>query len=75
VVAQLPLKQKGMQAFTAQEILDAFKSEDIKFFNQPEKIKEYLLTFQLRDVNLLLMSSGNFGGIDLVTLANKLLIN
>lgn len=69
------LKQKGMQAFTAQEILDAFKSEDIKFFNQPEKIKEYLLTFQLRDVNLLLMSSGNFGGIDLVTLANKLLIN
>lgn len=69
------LKQKGMQAFTEQEIFDAFKSKDLKFFNQPEEIKAYLLTFQLRDVNLLLMSSGNFGGIDLVTLANKLLFN
>ncbi len=69
------LKQKGMQAFTEEEILNAFKSKELKFYNQPEKIKAYLLTFQLRDVNLLLMSSGNFGGIDLVTLANKLLLN
>ncbi|WP_304065799.1 UDP-N-acetylmuramate--L-alanine ligase [Pedobacter glucosidilyticus] len=69
------LKQKGMEAFTEQEIFDAFKSKDIKFFNQPEKIKAYLLTFELRDANLLLMSSGNFGGIDLVTLAKKLLYN
>lgn len=65
--------QKKMTPFTEADVINAFKKEGIKFFNQPEKIKEYLLTFNLTEINLLLMSSGNFGGIDLVTLAKSFL--
>lgn len=65
--------QKNIMPFNDRDVINAFQKEGIKFFNQPEKIKEYILTFNLIEINLLLMSSGNFGGIDLVTLAKSLL--
>jgi UDP-N-acetylmuramate: L-alanyl-gamma-D-glutamyl-meso-diaminopimelate ligase len=66
--------QKKMKPFSKEKVLEAFNNKNLKFFNQPEKIKSYLQTFQFSDTNLLMMSSGNFGGINLVILT-KLLIN
>lgn len=66
--------QKKMQPFSKEKVIVAFDDIKIKFFNQPEKIKSYLQTFEFNKINLLMMSSGNFGGIDLVTLT-KLLLN
>lgn len=66
--------QKKMQPFSKEKVIVAFDDKKIKFFNQPEKIKSYLQTFEFNNINLLMMSSGNFGGIDLVTLT-KLLLN
>lgn len=66
--------QKKMKPFSKEKVLKAFNNKNLKFFNQPEKIKSYLQTFQFSDTNLLMMSSGNFGGINLVILT-KLLIN
>ena len=68
------VKQKGKELFTEQEILDAFKSKSIKYFNNSEKIKEALRALNLINSNVLFMSSGNFGGIDLVTLSKKNLL-
>jgi UDP-N-acetylmuramate: L-alanyl-gamma-D-glutamyl-meso-diaminopimelate ligase len=65
--------QKKMQPFTKEKVLAAFNNENIKFFNHPDKIKTYLQTFTFIDLNLLMMSSGNFGGIDLVNLTKSLL--
>lgn len=66
--------QKKMQPFSELKVKKAFNNNEIKFFNHPEKIKSYLQTFQFENINLLMMSSGNFGGIDLVML-KKLLLN
>ncbi|MBD3748838.1 MAG: peptidoglycan synthetase [Sphingobacteriales bacterium] len=65
--------QKKMKPFSETKVIQAFKNDKLKFFNQPEKIKSYLLTFKFDNVNLLMMSSGNFGGIDLMMLKKLLL--
>ena len=64
--------QKKMQPFSQEEVTEAFNEENIKFFNQPENLKDYLLEFEFDNTNLLMMSSGNFGSIDLVTLTTSL---
>ena len=64
--------QKKMQPFSQEEVTEAFNDENIKFFNQPENLKDYLLKFDFNNTNLLMMSSGNFGSIDLVTLTTSL---
>ena len=64
--------QKKMQPFSQEEVTEAFNDENIKFFNQPENLKDYLLEFDFNNTNLLMMSSGNFGSIDLVTLTTSL---
>lgn len=66
--------QKRMQPFSEKKVINAFNDKKLKFINQPEKIKTYLETFDFNKTNLLMMSSGNFGGIDLVTLTKLLLI-
>jgi UDP-N-acetylmuramate: L-alanyl-gamma-D-glutamyl-meso-diaminopimelate ligase len=65
--------QKKMKPFSESKVIEAFKRDDLKFFNHPEKIKSYLQTFQFDNVNLLMMSSGNFGGINLVEFTELLL--
>ena len=67
--------QKKMKPFSQEKVIDAFLNENLKFFNQPEKIKSYLQTFEFKQLNLLMMSSGNFGGIDLKKLTNLLIYN
>jgi len=64
--------QKKMKPFSQEEVTEAFNDENIKFFNQPENLKDYLLEFDFNNTNLLMMSSGNFGSIDLVTLTTSL---
>ncbi len=68
------VKQKGKELFTEQEILEAFKSKHIKYFNKSEEIKDALGALNQGNYNVLFMSSGNFGGIDLVTLSKKILL-
>ncbi|MBU2045235.1 MAG: peptidoglycan synthetase, partial [Bacteroidetes bacterium] len=65
--------QKKMKPFSERKVIEAFKRKDLKFFNHPEKIKSYLQTFQFDNINLLMMSSGNFGGINLVEFTQLLL--
>jgi len=45
------------------------------FFDQPTALTTFLDSFDTANCNVLMMSSGNFGGINLVDLADKLLKN
>ncbi len=64
--------QKSLKPFPKDKVMEAFSNKKLKFFNQAEKMEDYLKSLSLINSNLLMMSSGTFGGIDLVTLAQSL---
>lgn len=65
--------QKKMKPLTGEEVVKAFGDKKLYFYDNPDKLKKHLLSFKMPVCNLLMMSSGTFGGIDLVTLANTFL--
>jgi len=65
-------EQKKMEPYPEETVAEAF-ARPITFFNQPMALKAYLERVVLLNANLLMMSSGNFGGIDLIELKNKIL--
>ncbi|TYB73891.1 peptidoglycan synthetase [Bizionia gelidisalsuginis] len=58
------LEMKQLEAISHQQIADAFKREDLIIYTNPEDFKNYLLSQNLENTALLLMSSGNYGGLD-----------
>lgn len=64
---------KKMQPYEESFVRSTIRRQDLIYFDQPEKLKEYLEQQELIGTNLLLMSSGNFGGLDLIALTEKLL--
>jgi len=65
--------QKQMEPYPAEVVKQAFAKDNLTFFNDPKLLAQTLESSKLANANLLIMSSGNFGGIDLVELKNKLL--
>lgn len=65
-------EQKKMEPYSA-EVVEAAFARNVKFFNEPVLLNNYLQNHKLFNSNLLMMSSGNFGGIDLIELKNKIL--
>ena len=63
--------QKRIEPYGEEEVKIAFGNEKLKFFNNPEILVRFLFGINYKGKNLLLMSSGNFAGIDL----NELTIN
>ncbi|GAB2691286.1 Mur ligase family protein [Mucilaginibacter koreensis] len=66
-------EQKKMEPYEANVVKDAFQRTDLQFFNSSAELVTYLESFAYADKNLLLMSSGNFGGLDLQDLSNKVI--
>ncbi len=65
-------KQKKIMPLNRADIQNAFKDANLKFFNQIEDLENELLSINFKNSNLLLMSSGNFSGLDLIKLAREL---
>jgi UDP-N-acetylmuramate: L-alanyl-gamma-D-glutamyl-meso-diaminopimelate ligase len=65
--------QKQMEPYDANFVKEAFKRLDLMFFDQSNELQHYLKQQAYAGKNLLLMSSGNFGGINLNTLAEEIL--
>lgn len=65
--------QKKLEPYDAAAVKVAFSKDDLLFFNKPLELKSYIDQQDLTGTNLLLMSSGNFGGVNLTELANDLL--
>ncbi|MFP2996200.1 Mur ligase family protein [Spongiivirga sp. MCCC 1A20706] len=55
---------KRLDNLSETEIKDAFKREDLRVFTQPETFHSFLKEQDFINTSLLLMSSGNYGGID-----------
>ncbi len=55
---------KGLEEIKHTQIVDAFQREDLMVFTNPADFKTFLFTKTFEDTSLLLMSSGNYGGLD-----------
>ncbi|RIV46987.1 UDP-N-acetylmuramate--L-alanine ligase [Flagellimonas pelagia] len=65
------LKIKGMTEVSPQQILEAFGRPDIKVFTDVKGFQDFVYGQQFENSTLLLMSSGNYGGLDFEKLAEK----
>lgn len=59
------LEHKGLPSISVQEVQDAFLPSQVNVFNVSEEIANYLKGKNWNNKVLLLMTSGNFDGIDL----------
>lgn len=67
------LEHKKLPAISKKEVVKAFENEDLLVFTDTQKLKDFLLEQDWYEKNLLLMSSGNFGGLDYKALAEEIL--
>jgi UDP-N-acetylmuramate: L-alanyl-gamma-D-glutamyl-meso-diaminopimelate ligase len=58
------VKIKKLEEVTAQQIADAFQRDDLIIYTNPEEFKDFLFSQDFTNKTLLLMSSGNYGGLD-----------
>ncbi len=65
--------EKKIKPFEGKDVMKAFGNKKLNFYDNPDELRIHLETFEMKDCNLLMMSSGTFGGIDLVTLAKSFL--
>jgi UDP-N-acetylmuramate: L-alanyl-gamma-D-glutamyl-meso-diaminopimelate ligase len=61
-------EQKKIEPYPAEAVKNAFANDNLLFFNEPAELLKYLEALDITNSNLLMMSSGNFGGINLVGL-------
>ena len=67
------IEHKKLEDISPEEVKQVFGNENILIFNNSEALKNYLESQNWTDTNLLLMSSGNYDGIDVDIFAKKLL--
>lgn len=66
-------KLKRIEPYDENVVKTSFGNIKLKFFNNAEILERFLRTINYKGKNLLLMSSGNFGGINLEDLKDKIL--
>ena len=64
------LEIKQLEAITEDQIFEAFGRKDLKVFTDPKAFKAFLKSKTYIDHVLLLMSSGNYGGLDFEEIKN-----
>ena len=55
---------KKLEKVTEEQIANAFQRDDLIIYTDPAQFKDYLFGQQFENTALLLMSSGNYGGLD-----------
>ncbi len=58
------VKIKQLEEVSEQDIAAAFEREDLAIYTDPADFKEFLFSHSMENMALLLMSSGNYGGLD-----------
>lgn len=58
------VKIKQLEKVTYEQIAKAFKRDNLVIYTNPVEFKQFLFSADLNDSALLLMSSGNYGGLD-----------
>ncbi len=65
------VKIKGLEKVTETQIREAFQREDLIIYTNQEDFQKFVLNQNFENTALLLMSSGNYGEVDLVELAKR----
>ncbi len=58
------VKIKKLNKIKVEQIAEAFQREDLVIYNNPAEFKAFLFLQKFKNTSLLLMSSGNYGGLD-----------
>ncbi|WP_372745585.1 UDP-N-acetylmuramate--L-alanine ligase [Lutibacter sp.] len=58
------LEIKKLEVITEKQIRDSFQREDLIVYTNPEEFQTFLFNQNFENTALLLMSSGNYGGLD-----------
>lgn len=58
------VKIKQLSAVSYDQIASSFKRDDLIIYTNPDEFKDFLFTCDLNNSALLLMSSGNYGGLN-----------
>lgn len=58
------VKIKQLEEVTYEQIAESFKRKDLIIYTNPTAFKDFLFNFDLNNTALLLMSSGNYGGLN-----------
>jgi UDP-N-acetylmuramate: L-alanyl-gamma-D-glutamyl-meso-diaminopimelate ligase len=66
------VKIKRLKEVSEQQIAKAFKRDDLIIYTDPKEFKDFLFSRDLANTALLLMSSGNYGGLDFDEVKNLL---
>ncbi len=61
---------KQLDAVSEQQIKTAFEREDLIVYTNPDAFKDFLFSQNFKDTATLLMSSGNYGGLDFKEVEN-----
>jgi len=61
---------KKLDSITPNQVLTAFGRKDLLVFTDSKKLEKYLSNLNWKEMNLLMMSSGNFEGINMKNLIN-----
>ncbi|NBB21157.1 peptidoglycan synthetase [Runella sp. CRIBMP] len=69
------LAHKRLDAIEPSEVKAAFQRDDLQVFTNNEALQQFLLEQKWEQSNLLMMSSGTFGGLNLKELAGKIIKN
>jgi UDP-N-acetylmuramate: L-alanyl-gamma-D-glutamyl-meso-diaminopimelate ligase len=72
-IDQEAMKLKQMSPLDPQLIISAFGRNDMRVFSDKEQLQQFLLSQNWQDNNLLLMTSGQFGGMDVAGLVKEML--
>lgn len=67
------LKQRNAETITETTLKQAFNQPDLVYLDGIDRMKDYLDNLSSTGKNLLFMSSGNYGGINLVNFADRFL--
>jgi len=58
------VKIKQLSEVTKEQIANAFERDDLIIYTNPQEFKAFLFSQELENTAVLLMSSGNYGGLD-----------
>lgn len=67
------VEQKRLEPISKEEVIKAFDQPNLQVFTSAAALEEFLKEQNLENSNLLLMSSAQFGGIDLEQLSEELI--
>lgn len=68
------LQIKKLPPITIEQIKESFANDNLEVYNDSNELFKYILSFDWYNKNLLMMSSGNFDGINLNEIVKKIII-